>query len=131
MISAVQSNQQTANMNQYQRLDSEKKLQNSTKLAQLFESDKKQPEHHEVFAAFLSTKSRLVKSVKTSKALQVEPIQEHCSLTVGLFLGTFRDPLKCQPQENILSQICFSKISSHKTASRKTSHDTTEFPQRN
>jgi hypothetical protein len=41
-------------------------------------------------------------------------------------------PLKHPLQQNIacLLNVCFSQTSSHKTAARKTSHDTTEFPKK-
>ena len=37
-------------------------------------------------------------------------------------------PLTCLLQQNIFSRVCLSKTFSHKTTSRKISHDTTEFP---
>jgi hypothetical protein len=36
----------------------------------------------------------------------------------------------CLLQQNILSCICFSKTSSHKTVSRTTPHDTSESPKK-
>ena len=38
-----------------------------------------------------------------------------------------KTPCLCSPS-NILLHVCFSQTSSHKTASRRTSHDTTESP---
>lgn len=76
---------------------------------------------------------------KTGKELQGEPMLEPCPLSVGLYLYLYpfqishvlstvcsRKTSRVCSQENILSWVCFGKTSSHKTVSRKTSHDTTE-----
>jgi hypothetical protein len=46
-----------------------------------------------------------------------------------LFLN-IKCPLKHLLQQNIISCVYFSKTSSHKTTSRKISHDTMEFPKK-
>lgn len=50
-----------------------------------------------------------------------------CWVLLILFPNT-PGPLKYLPQSNILSSVCFSKISSHKTASGKTTHDAPKSP---
>jgi hypothetical protein len=102
-------------------------------LALVHESVKKQLEwHKKFFGMFLSTnlwqanisedqqsKANDVRalSMKTSIALQGKPMQCH-PLSLGLYLYSFQTPC-------ILSHVCYSKTS-HKTASRKASHDTME-----
>lgn len=62
------------------------------------------------------------KSVKTSKVLQGEPMQECLSFIVCrallILCPNIMHPLKCLPQQTTF----------HTTASRRTSHDTTESP---
>jgi hypothetical protein len=46
-------------------------------------------------------------------------MQQYCSLSIAFYLDSFQTL-------HVLSSVCFSKTPSHKTASRKTSHNTTE-----
>jgi hypothetical protein len=48
----------------------------------------------------------------------------------SLFHSASRKTLRVCSQQNIFPCICFSKTSSHKMVSRKTSHDTTESPKK-
>ena len=90
------------------------------------------------------------RSVKTSETLQGEQMQEnhwqwppkcckgykanqcesvsHYVLDYTYTLSKHRMSFQVSASANILSSVCFSKMSSHKTASRKTSHGTTETP---
>jgi len=95
----------------------------------------------EVFLAHFSLQSHRWRPVKHS--LQGEPMRGPpltvCGVLFIFFLNTMC-PLKpllqqniicpqtCLLQQNILSGVCCNKPSSHKRASRKTSHDTTESP---
>lgn len=92
--------------------------------------------YEKFFGTLLPTKSRQVKIskcfkvtkarpllVKTGEALQAEPTQELCSLSVGFYLHSFQT-------SHVFSSVCFSKTSYQEKASRKTTHDSTESPKK-
>jgi hypothetical protein len=62
-------------------------------------------------------------TAKTGKVLQGESMQECHSLSVEFYWYSFQT-------SHTFSSVCLSKTYSHKTASRKISHDTTESPRR-
>lgn len=66
--------------------------------------------------------------VKASEVLHGIPMSSYCLLGTIYTLPNIMNPLKCPVQQNILSLVCTSKLSSHKTACRKASLVTTESP---
>lgn len=111
---AVQSNWQTPNTSP----------EESMRLCWTSRSSRKQQEAaeipQEVLCCFFSLQSHnKQRSGKASRVLQGKPMQECHLLPIGLYFYPFQT-------SHILSSVCSGKTSSHKTASRKTSHDTTE-----
>lgn len=102
----------------------QKKPQGSVELAQVFGSSKKQPEYDKkFFVAFLSVKSQQVKNSEDQQSFARQTNARAPITVCWVILILFQTP-------HILSSVCLSKISSHKTASRKVPHDTVKSPKK-
>jgi len=130
MISAILSNSkhqtQTSNIDLIQ-----KKLQRSSISAWVSRRGKKQPECHKKFFGVTNEDQwRLVKHRHSkARALSHRETWNVYRVLRRLF-ANITDALKRLFQQNLLSRVCFSKTSIHKTASRKTSRDTAKFPKK-